>query len=177
MKPPKTMPLALLLALCALMLALCPRAARADNWYQPVAGDFRPLYDRDSADQKYQSWDGRDSYWHWVQTFYNGYKKRVLGISVVREVGWTARSRDLASHIASEPARRELALSLNALGRDIAGEWAKNDHACRIHTGDLRRWRDKLSQAQGHDSGSGQVISSAVRAIQAEVDTRLQGRR
>lgn len=72
------------LLMCALTLTLGTRPARADDWYQPIAADFKPLYDRDTADQKYQSWDGRDSYWYWVQTFYNGYSKRVLGVKVVR---------------------------------------------------------------------------------------------
>lgn len=164
------------LLLCALTLTLGARPARADDWYQPAAADFKPLYDRDTADQKYQSWDGRDSYWYWVQTFYNGYSKRVLGLKVVRQEGWTDTSRRLVSHMTSEPARRALTMALNTLGRAMAGEWAKNDHAGRIHTRDLRRWHDAVAQADSRDNGSGQVLLTEVRAIQAEVDTRLKGR-
>lgn len=174
LSPNKLLPLPLLL--CALIVALGPRAVRADDWYQPQAADFHPLYDRDAADQKYQKWDGRDSYWYWVQTFYGGYRKRVLGVSVVRQAGWTAASRDLVCHVTAQPARQTLTLSLNTLGRAIAGEWAKNDHAGRIHTRDLRRWNDMISDAGKRDSGSGQVLLASVRSVQAEVDRRLAGR-
>ncbi len=176
MKPSTKMCWGLPVALCALLLALCPRACRADNWYQPVAGDFRPLYDRDNADKKYQSWDGGDGYWYWVRVFYGGYRKRVLGMTIIRQAGWTATSRDLVAHVGSESTRQELTLSLNNLGRDIAGEWAKDDRAGRIHTNDLRRWGDKTAQAGSRDSGNGQILLMTVRAIQAEVDRRLQGR-
>jgi len=174
MTPSTKRQLAAPLLLCISALAICPRSARADAWYQPAAGDFRPLYDQDSADKVYQSWDGRDSYWYWVQTFYNGYKKRVLGISVVRQEGWTATSQRLVSQVTSESVRQELTNRLNTLGRAIVGEWAKNDHACRIHTRDLRRWRDMLTQAGSHDNGSGQSLLASVHTIQAEVDTRLK---
>ncbi len=176
MTPFTKRPSAAPLLLCVLALALCPHLARAEAWYQPAPEDFRPIYDRDIANQHYQSWDGRDSYWYWVQTFYNGYKKRVLGVSVVRQQGWTATSQRLVSHIASEPARQALTMTLNTLGRTIVGEWAKNDHACRIHTRDLRRGRDMLAQAGSQDSGSGQVLLATAHAVQAEADTHLKGR-
>ncbi len=176
MTPSTKIRVGLLLLLCILALALCPRPALADELYQPVAADFQPIYDRDSADKNYQSWDGHDSYWYWVQIFYRGYTKRALGVKVVRQAGWTATSQSLVSHLGSEPARHALTVALNTLGRDVAGEWAKNYHVCRINTHDLSRWHDIIAQASSRDSGNGQVVLAAVRGIQAEVDTRLKGR-
>lgn len=169
----KTLLLLFLLAFL-LLLALCPRACRADEWYTPQAADFHPLYNRDTADHQYQQWDGRDSYWYWVQTFYNGYSKRVLGVSVVRQIGWTAKGRAIVAHINNEPARQQIMADLNKLGRAVAGEWAKSSHVCRISTGDLKRYGNEISQAQGRDSGNGQAILAEVRTLQAEVDTRLK---
>lgn len=170
------------LLLCVLAAARGPRFARADEvyppacLYQPTSADFRPLYDRDNANKAREAWGGGDGYWTWVQTFYNGYTKRVLGLTIIRQPGWTATSRRLVAHVSAPPARQELTLELNALGRDIAGEWAKDDSQERIHAGDLRRWGDMTAQAGTRDSGSGAVLLAQVRAIQAEVNRRLQGR-
>lgn len=164
------------LLLCALALALCPHAARADDLYQPAAADFRPIYDRDSANREREQWAGGNGYWYWVRTFYQGYTKRLLGVTLIRQPGWTASSRLLVSHVASAPARQELISALNILGRDIAGEWAKDDRVERIQDRDLRRWGDMTARAGSRDSGSGQVLLAAVRSIQAEVNTRLKGR-
>lgn len=164
------------LLLCIFALALCPHCAQADDWYQPVQADFKPLHDRDTADRKYQSWDGRDSYWYWVRIFYQGYTKRVLGVTILRQAGWTATSRRLIAHVVSPPIRQKLTVELNTLGRDIAGEWARDDRLERIQTGDLRRWGSMTAHAGSRDNGSGLVLLATVRAIQAEVNTRLQGR-
>ncbi len=176
MKPSKKMEMGMPLLLCVLALALCPRPAHADRLYQPAMSDFRPLYDRDGSNKTYQQWSGSDGYWDWVRTFYNGYKKRVLGVTIIRQAGWTASSRLLVSHVTSEPTRQELTFELNILGRDIAGEWAKDDRIERINTGDLRRWGDMTAQAGSRDNGSGLVLLETVRAIQAEVNRRLQNR-
>lgn len=170
------------LLLCVLAAAHGPRFARADEiyppacLYQPTSADFRPLYNRDNANKAREAWGGGDGYWTWVQTFYNGYTKRVLGLTIIRQPGWTATSRRLVAHVTAPPARQELTLELNALGRDIAGEWAKDDSRERIHAGDLRRWGDMTAQAGSRDNGSGAVLLAQVRAIQAEVNRRLQGR-
>ncbi len=174
MHTPTHRPFPALLCFGLLLCTLCPQAARAEDWYQPVAADFHPLYDRDRADQNYQSWDGHDSYWYWVKTFYEGYTKRVLGVKVVSQEGWTDTSRLLVSHVTSPATRLELTKSFNTLGRTIAGDWAKNEHVCHIQTRDLRRWRDQLTQAGKRDTGSGQAIQAAVRSIQAEADARLK---
>lgn len=176
MKPSKRMRLGMPLLLCALCWAFWPRAARADDLYQPQAADFRPVYDRDGPDKSCQQWSGGDGYWDWVRTFYQGYTKRVLGLTLIHQSGWTATSRRVAAHAASLPTRQELTAEMNALGRDIAGEWAKDDRIERIHTNDLRRWGDAITQAGSRDRGSGLVLLATVRAIQAEVDRRLQGR-
>lgn len=176
MKPLKQAGLWPAMLLCSLLLTFCPRFARADELYQPAAADFRPLYNRDSADKACQDWGGGNGYWDWVRIFYQGYTKRVLGMTIIRQAGWTATSRRLTAHVVSPPVRQELAVELNALGRDIAGEWARDDRIERINTSDLRRWGSMTTQAGRRDNGSGLVLLAVVRAIQAEVTTRLQGR-
>lgn len=176
MKPLKQAGLWPAMLLCSLLPTFCPRPARADELYQPAAADFRPLYDQDSADRNYQDWGGGDGYWDWVRIFYQGYTKRVLGVTIIRQAGWTATSRRLIAHVVSPPARQELTVELNTLGRDIAGAWAKDDRLERIHTNDLRRWGSMTTHAGSRDNGSGLVLLATVRAIQAEVDTHLQGR-
>lgn len=170
------MPLKLPLLVCALAAALCLHPARADDLYQPAAGDFRPAYDRDRANKTREAWGGRNGYWDWVQTFYQGYTKRVFGMTIIRQPGWTATSRRLVAHVVSPPTRQEMTVELNTLGRAIAAEWAKDDRLERINTNDLRRWGDMTEQAGRRDSGSGLVLLATVRAIQTEVNRRLQSR-
>ncbi len=176
MKPSKKMGPTMPLLVCLSAVALCPCPARADDLYQPAAADFRPLYDRDSADKNYQNWGGGNGYWDWVRIFYQGYTKRVLGVTILRQAGWTATSRRLIAHVVSPPVRQALTVELNTLGRDIAGEWARDDRLERIQTGDLRRWGRMTAHAGSRDNGSGLVLLATVRAIQAEANTRLQGR-
>ena len=84
---------------CLLCLLLCvlPPSAHADDWYRPLAADFRPVYDRDLVNRRAEGWDGGNGYWFWVQSFYNGYQKRVFGLTVFRQSGWTATGASIGS--------------------------------------------------------------------------------
>lgn len=152
----------------------CP--ATAQDWYRPAPADFRPTYERDAANRRAESWDGRAGYWGWVQVFYAGYTKRVLGVTLIHEPGWTARGQALEARLAPGPARATLREALNRLGREVAGEWAKDDAHSRIGDGDLRRWGNRLGRAAAADRGDGRAIWPTVRAVQAEADARLRGR-
>ena len=167
------------LALLCLMLliTLCPARAQTSlpscpAWYQPTPADFRAAYDRDIPDHRYQTWDGNDSYWYWVQAFYNGHMVRALGFRVKHIAGWTARVQGVTAAVAPS-ARPALVLAFNTLGRSLAIEWAKDDHVGHVSTGDLQRYGRELEAARRSDNGQGEAIRRAIERIQSEINQRL----
>lgn len=159
--------------ICTTVWAFCTGSASADDWYQPATADFRPLYDRDAVNQRYEPWEGASGYWPWVQVFYNGYTKRVFGVKVFRQEGWTESGRRLEARLTSTPAHQSLRRALNRLGRDIAGEWAKDDDHRRINESDLRRWGRMTQRAGERDDGTARMMLATIRVIQTEVSRRL----
>ena len=158
------------------LIGILAGPAMAQDWYRPSPTDFRPAYERDAANRRAESWEGRGGYWNWVQVFYAGYSKRVFGVTLFHEPGWTARGQALEARLAPGPAREALRAALNQLGRVVAGEWAKDDAHSRIGDGDLSRWGLRLRRAAAADPGDGRAIWPAVRAVQAEANARLCGR-
>jgi hypothetical protein len=136
----------------------------AKEWYVPVEGDFRPEYDRDTANQAKQPWE---QYWGWVKTFYQG---NLLAR------GWTAQGEELAAVLKSEAGRDELRGALNALGRRIVAEWAKDNEVRKISTADVRTFADRLQEAKRADDGSGEALRKAVDEVRAVVDARIGAR-
>ena len=123
-----------------------PYAAEDERWYEPRAEDFRPAYDRDIANGGKQTWE---QYWGWVQSFYRG---NLLA------KGWNDRSRWLVEEIRSDDDRRRLRTRLNALGRDICSEWAKDYEVRKIGSADLMTWGKMMEKARTSDDGSGAAI-------------------
>lgn len=156
-----------------LMSASLAVSAQADSWYRPDSAYFRSVYAQDLANRRVEPWDGHRGYWHWVEIFYGGYEKRILGVSVIHEIGWTAAGEQMESRLCSDIARKRLRQALNSLGRQIAAEWAKDDSNSRIHDSDLRRWGGMTREAASRDDGSGQDILATIARIQAEVNQKL----
>jgi len=123
-----------------------------DRWYEPRAEDFRPHYDRDVANGGKQTWG---QYWGWVKSFYEGnfFTK-----------GWNTRARWLVEGVRSEGERKRLRTRLNALGREICAEWAKDYDVRKVGSADLLTWGKLLEKARAGDDGTGAAIHRAIDA-------------
>jgi len=62
---------------------------------------------------------------------------------------------------------------LDNLGRQIAGEWAKDNGIRKIDTPALQVWGARLKEAKRQDSGDGLRIRAALQAVQREVNQKL----
>jgi hypothetical protein len=131
-----------------------PSAAWGDaHWYAPLAEDFRPHYDHDIANRARQTWQ---QYWSWVKSFYEGnfFAK-----------GWSDRARWLVEQVRSDVERTRLRTKLNAVGRDICAEWAKDYDLRKISSADLLTWGKMLEKAKARDDGTGAEIHRTIEQL------------
>jgi|GEM_PF-1825248 len=105
--------------------------------YSPLAGDFRPRYEEDEANNARQSWG---EYWKWVLTFYSG---NLLAR------GWTRECENILERVQQSEQRIQLMTKMSILGRLVAAEWAKDNSVRRIGSRDVRQWRSWLREAAG----------------------------
>jgi hypothetical protein len=131
------------------------------GWYTPIENDFRREYERDTANQKLQSWK---EYWSWVTTFYNGTRLYT---------GWSGQARASIAIVKAKKKRNELIVLVNELGKQISMEWAKDRGVGRISTADLIRWSPALNAARRAENGSGERLKEAVLKVRAEVAKKL----
>jgi hypothetical protein len=136
----------------------------AKEWYAPKEADFRPEYDRDSANRARESWQ---EYWSWVTQFYEGN---------FLSTGWTVQSKGLLEVVKSEQTRDELRATLNDVGRRVAAEWSKDNGLRKIDTANLRTFGRRLQEAKEHDDGSGRSIRTTLDALRSEVEAKLTRR-
>lgn len=127
------------------------------SWYEPSPDDFRAVFARHRGALTHQAWD---SYWAWIQTFYNGSR-------LAR--GWTDRAQSLVAEVRSPAERDRLCDRLNLLGRTIAAEWARDYDARRISTADLLAWGKMMEKARSRDAGDGSGIHQVLDAIAGQV--------
>jgi hypothetical protein len=162
----------------ALMLALFARPGPATGpaatfspgerafdarWYEPQPEDFRPHYDRDASNRGRQTWE---QYWGWVQSFYAGnfFTK-----------GWNNRASWLLENVRSEAGRKRLRTELNALGREIAAEWAKDYDTRTVDSADLLTWGKMMEKSRDRDDGTGAEIDRTIDAIRADHRRQVAG--
>ncbi len=131
------------------------------TWYAPKESDYRPEYDRDTANKAKQSWD---SYWDWVHKFYSG--------AFLLE-GWTDRAKDIIANVKDTTMKTNLQKQLNTLGIDISREWAKDNGIRKIDRDDLTYWGKLLTDAKKKDGGNGVEIMRIVEFLQKGVLRRL----
>jgi hypothetical protein len=138
--------------------------AADERWYEPLADDFRPHYDRDVGNGGEQTWE---QYWGWVESFYQGnfFTK-----------GWSGRAKWLLEGVASDVERNQLRAKLNALGRDICAEWAKDYDRRKVGTADLLTWGKMMEKARADDDGRGVEIHRALDAIRDHYLRKVAGR-
>jgi hypothetical protein len=122
-------------------------------WYEPLAEDFRPHYDRDAANREKESWE---QYWTWVKSFYDGN---------VFSKGWSDRARWLVDDIRSDVTRMRLRTRLNAVGREICSEWAKDYDVRKVNSADLVAWGKMLEKAKAGDDGTGAALDRMIDEI------------
>lgn len=123
------------------------------HWYTPRSEDFRPHYERDAANRRRQTWE---QYWDWVKSFYQGnfFAK-----------GWNGRAGWMVDDVRSDVARKRLCTKLNALGREICVEWAKDYDTRRVDSADLVTWGKMMEKARERDDGTGAEIDRTIEAI------------
>lgn len=138
--------------------------ALVESW-QP---DFLAAYTHDERNARRQSFT---EYWRWVKAY--------LLEGGAGNAGWLVQSATLLAVVRDSAARARLAPLLEATGRRIAGEWAKDSACRRIYSTFLQgrpnlvEWGRVLQRAANRDTGDGQAIEAAVRSIVAELDTLL----
>lgn len=134
-----------------------PWAATSSDpvWYEPLAEDFRPAFARGGGGRL--AWD---RYWGWVRSFYAGNR-------LAR--GWNDRARWLIAEVRSEAERGRLRARLNALGRAIGAEWARDYDVRRVSSADLLAWGRMMEKARARDGGDGVEIHRALGAIAGQL--------
>ncbi len=133
------------------------------DWYSPLAEDFRPHYERDPANGQKQTWE---QYWGWVESFYRG---NLLAR------GWSDRARLAGGERPLGGRAPRLRSRLNALGREIGAEWAKDYDTRRIGSAELLAWGKMMEKARDRDDGSGGEIHRTLEAIGAEHHRKVRG--
>jgi hypothetical protein len=137
--------------------------ARAEVWYVPVEEHFRAAYETDTANRAKQSWD---EYWGWVSAFYKG---NFLA------TGWDERSRTLLTCVEPRDRQKVLRAKLNAVGRELCQEWAKDSRVRKISSSDLIQWGKELDRARERDSGRGDQLEKELDRIHSEVKRKKMG--
>lgn len=99
---------------------------------------FRAAFEADAANRARQSWD---EYRGWVERFYEGQRFPPVP-------GWRKRAEELAR---AHPARGDLRAQLEATGRALAAEWAKDNAVRRVSTADLQAWAKRF-EASARDA-------------------------
>lgn len=119
---------------------------------------FRAQYDADEANRKRQDWA---EYRKWVSTFYEG--KRFPPVP-----GWASREADILKRLPAA-AHGTLRPRLEATGRRLAAEWAKDNAVRRVSTADLQAWGKRFGDAAADPAS----LEEALGAVEAELAQRL----
>jgi hypothetical protein len=135
-----------------------------EPWYSPTSEHFRPSYDQDAANRAKQTWD---QYWSWVKVFYEG--------NLISN-GWTERSKGLVADVKSASEQKTLRAMLNAAGKEIAVEWAKDYNNRKVSSADLLVWGKTLEKAKAKDDGTGTELRRMIDAIRDEHKRKRDGR-
>ncbi len=116
--------------LLSLMLSACAQRPDLLAWPAdlPSQAHFRRLYAADIPNQALQT---QQQYLEWVLRFYEG--------SEFMALGWNAIAESVLVDL-SDAQRRQLSGELDALGKAISGEWAKDNQVRRIDTAMLSLW-------------------------------------
>lgn len=142
-------------------------AATLASWQS----SFQQVWLSDSCVQEFQSWN---KYWQGVHDFYFGARG---------SDGWFAESTAILSHVTDADAHTAVDAQLTTLGRRIGGELAKPSGCRKIRTGSsfmqriaepdrpaLETWNKRLKAAANADSGNGQSVEAAIKAINVQLD-------
>lgn len=154
------------IAAAALSLALgcAAPAVRTADW--PAELPPRDLFVRawhDDAENR--ALQPLDDYLGWVVRFHAG---------SVLAPGWTGATRDLLRGLASEE-RTALEVRLDALGRLLAAEWAKDNRRRRIDSVRISQWASDLRSAR-REGLTLETLDRIARDAQARVSLALAGR-
>jgi hypothetical protein len=131
-----------------------------DSW----AEEFRSAHGSDARNAARQPFE---DYWSWVKVF--------LVTGGAGQRGWLDRGDEALRAVSDTAAADALRERLQALGRTIAAEWAKDSRYRRIHSTilqgspNLAAWGGQLQRATVSDAGDGAAIGRALDAIERDV--------
>jgi hypothetical protein len=164
----RAVPIALAIFLVARACCFADDAATLDSWKD----SFHVVWQSDQCESEWQSWN---KYWGQVHAFYFGTRGYA---------GWFANSQKLLTRVTDPTANVAVAVQLTSLGRRVGGEWAKQDDCRKVRTADswmerategnkpaLLTWQSQLDKAAATDSGNGESIEAAIKAINTQLDT------
>lgn len=114
-----------------------PRHA-SENWPEslPPLSFFKRVYYADERNQPQQT---LNSYLRWVRNFYQGFE--------LYRQGWNDFVPDVLEEVEDPTKKAEVERQLYYLGRDISGEWSKNDEKRVIRTRHLSVWGNAMRTA------------------------------
>jgi hypothetical protein len=130
-----------------------------------------------------QSWA---EYWDAVEKFLLTEKTGKFERAVIEKIlrrpfrGWLDLIEEVLKKVAGEATQAEFRPRLEELGKKIAGEWAKESGARRIHTRsnqgepNLETWLEQLETATGRETGDGREIEKVIKAISRSVERALR---
>lgn len=131
--------------------------------------EFQRTYEDDPRNTARQSFG---DYWGWVRSF--------LLTGGAGQRGWFDQGDDVLREVRDAAAADRLRTRVQALGRTIAAEWAKDSRARRIHSTflqgspNLAEWGRQLKRASAADTGDGAAIGDALDAIERDVRKALE---
>ena len=138
---------------------------RVDRWQ----AEFRRAYDEDARNAARQTFD---EYWNWVKAF------MVTGGAGQR--GWLEQGEAVLRRVTDAAAAADLRTRVEAVGKRIAAEWAKDSKHRRIHSTllqgspNLFDWGRRLQRAADEETGDGAAIGRAIDAIEREAERALR---
>jgi len=154
--------------LAALLLAACARTPPATEPAVEWPADLPPLefyeaaYAEDASNRAVQT---RKKYLSWVVRFYKGWD--------LYQDGWDATMRDILLGIEGRENKDRVEAKLEALGRAISAEWAKDADDRRVHSRELSIWGQALLKALNADREE-ILIDKVTRDVEALMAGRME---
>jgi len=128
----KLLVISLLLTSCATQRGLQQQWSEA----MPPLEYFEEVYAKDLRNQQEQT---LDEYLLWVKRYYQG--------SPLYRRGWLDVTEDLVAQIEDPALAKEVSNKMYAVGRAVAGEWAKKTNTRKIFTHHVAVWGNALVES------------------------------
>ena len=147
------------LALLVLLTACATQQTVHRSWPEgaPSLAYFEQIYAEDLRNQQEQT---LDEYLVWVKRYYEGWE--------LYRRGWLDVTQDLVVQIENPQVAQEVDTKMYAVGRAIAGEWAKKTNTRKIFTRHVAIWGNALVESMNR----GEELK-LINIVQRDVDHLL----